>query len=108
MNGGGSGAKHSSRAAVSPERGARHVPGLGVAPRVDRPGSRRQSCWHSKMVNSGEHITLRPRGAGASVQKERGVRVFRAGGAPLSSDDVERARAALRTDRQLDVVKSLP
>ena len=60
-----------------------------------------------EVETEGEQLTLRPVRAGASVRKERGVWVFRAGGARLSSDDVERVRAAVQADRQLGMVKSL-
>ena len=44
----------------------------------------------------GDRVTLRPVRAGASVQKERGVWVFRRGGAPITNESINRALSDLR------------
>ncbi|WP_373063112.1 AbrB/MazE/SpoVT family DNA-binding domain-containing protein [Gemmatimonas sp.] len=81
--------------------------GRVVIPKLLRDALHLEAGDTLEVETEGEYITLRPKRAGATVQKERGVWVFRAGGAPLSSEDVERARAAVHADRQLDMVKSL-
>ena len=69
--------------------------GRVVIPKLLRDALHLEAGDTLEVETEGESITLRPKRAGASVQKERGVWVFRAGGAPPSSDHVERARLPL-------------
>ena len=80
--------------------------GRVVIPKPLRDALHLQAGDTLELETEGERITLRPVRTGASVRKERGVWVFRAGGAPLSNHDVERARSDLRTVRELGIAQS--